>query len=511
MPRPTRAALFLLLALPTLSLLGLAISTPARAAGTLRVGMQDDPDQLDPMLGGTFAGRIVFASLCDKLIDLDPSMNFVPQLATAWSWAPDGRALTLTLRDGVTFQDGTKMDAEAVRASLERARAAPASVRKTELKPVSGIVVVDPRTIRLDLSQPYAPLLAVLSDRAGMIVSPKAAAAEGVNFAAHPVCAGPFSFVSRVAQGQIVLQRFPGYWNAGQIALDRVTFEAIPDTTVRLNDLRGGQLDMIERLGPTDVATVKSDPHLRLAQVPATAYRTLTINVGNGPQSKNPLGEDPRVRAAFEKAIDRDVINQVVMNGLFVPNNQTELPHSRYWDPNVPLPSRDVAGAKALLQAAGHPRVAVTLSVENSPSEAQAGQVIQSMAAEAGFDVTLRTLEPNTLVAANNRGDYQMSLVLWSGRPDPDFNISIFLACDGFQNWGKYCSKDFDGLLAQTRAATDVPTRQALYRKVVAAYTADRPDIFLYNLTWLFALSDRVQGFAPVPDGLIRPTGMSLR
>ena len=221
---------------------------------------------------------------------------------------------------------------------------------------------------------------------------------------------------------------------------------------MRLNDLRAGQLDIIERLGPTDVAAVKSDAHLRLVTTPTVAYRALTINVANGPASKNPLGQDARVRAAFEKSIDRGIINQVVMNGLFVPNNQTELPNSRYWDAAQPVPARDVEGAKALLREAGQPHPSVTLTVENSPSETQAGQVIQSMAAEAGFDVRIQALEPNTLVAANNRGDYQMALVLWSGRADPDFNISIFLACDGFQNWGKYCNPQFDSLLNQARS-----------------------------------------------------------
>lgn len=487
------------------------LSLPAYAAGTLRVGMQDDPDMLDPARGGTFAGRIVFASLCDKLIDLDARMNFVPQLATAWSWAPDNKALTLTLRDGVTFQDGTRMDAEAVRASLERARTAPESVRKAELKPVSAIEVVDPRTVRLVLSQPYAPLLAVLADRAGMIVSPKAVAEKGAQFGTAPVCAGPFSFVSRVAQGPITLQRYAGYWNAAAIGFDREIFTAIPDTTVRLNDLRAGQLDIIERLGPTDVAAVKSDAHLRLVTTPTVAYRALTINVANGPAAKNPLGQDARVRAAFEKSIDRGIINQVVMNGLFVPNNQTELPNSRYWDAAQPVPARDVEGAKALLREAGQPHPSVTLTVENSPSETQAGQVIQSMAAEAGFDVRIQALEPNTLVAANNRGDYQMALVLWSGRADPDFNISIFLACDGFQNWGKYCNPQFDSLLSEARSVTDVAQRQALYKQVVERYIADKPDIFLYNLTGLFALSDKLEGFTAVPDGLIRPQGMKFR
>ena len=207
-----------------------ATAVAAHAAGTLRVGMQDDPDALDPARGGTFAGRIVFASLCDKLIDLSPDLKFVPQLATAWSWSPDGKALTLTLREGVTFQDGEPFNAEAVRVNIERYRTAPESNRKGELKPVTGVEVVDPKTVRLTLSQPYAPLIAVLSDRAGMMASPNAMANVWARISpAHPVCAGPFSFNERVPQDRIVLDRFPGYWNAGAIHLDRIVFRPIAD------------------------------------------------------------------------------------------------------------------------------------------------------------------------------------------------------------------------------------------------------------------------------------------
>src|SRR5580692_12831160 len=115
----------------------LLIASPALAAGTLRIGLNEDPDALDPARSGTFVGRIVFAATCDKLVDLDAQDNFVPQLATAWEWSPDGLALTLTLRDGVKFQDGETLDAEAVRANIERYRTAPESLRKGEVGPVN--------------------------------------------------------------------------------------------------------------------------------------------------------------------------------------------------------------------------------------------------------------------------------------------------------------------------------------------------------------------------------------
>jgi peptide/nickel transport system substrate-binding protein len=300
----------------------------AHAAGTLRIGMQDDPDALDPATGGTFAGRIIFASLCDKLIDLNAKLEFVPQLATGWSWSTDSRALTLKLRDGVRFQDGEPFDAEAVKANLDRYRTAPYSARKSELKPVAAVEIIDPKTARLVLSAPYAPLIAVLSDRAGMMAAPKAIQQLGDKFFTHPVCAGPFSFVERVPQDHITLQCFRGYWNAAAIHLDRIVFRPIPDSSVRLVDLRANQLDMVEEIAPTDAVNVQKDSRLKLAQVTGLGYEGVMINLGNGRGGDTPLVHDPRVRDALETAIDRNTINEVAAAGLFVPDSQSELPAS---------------------------------------------------------------------------------------------------------------------------------------------------------------------------------------
>jgi peptide/nickel transport system substrate-binding protein len=482
----------------------------AHAAGTLRIGLQDDPDALDPATAGTYAGRIVFASLCDRLVDIDANLNIVPMLATGWRWAEDARSLTLTLREGVMFHDGEPFNAESVRTNLERYRTAPESARKAELKPVVSIDVIDPHTVRLVLSQPYAPLLAVLSDRAGMMLSPKALAAAGRDIALKPVCSGAFRFVERTQLDHITLDRFPGYWNAAAIALDRIIFRPINDSTVRFVDLQGGQLDMIEEMAPSDVARAKADPRLRVLSHTSLGYETISINVGHAPGDANPLGRDPRVRAAFEAAIDRGIINQVALEGLFVPDNQTELPDSRYYDTAHPTPGRDVARARALLREAGADHVVVTLRMVNTPRETQIGEIMQSMLAEAGIELKLLPSETNTMIDAMNRGDYQAAIVTWSGRADPDFNTTLYLASDGSQNWGRYNSPAFDGLLARARAATDPAIRAPLYHQAAALYLTDRPHIFLFHNTWLFATTTRLHGFDALADGLIRPQGLTL-
>src|SRR5262249_34576760 len=160
-----------------------------------------------------------------------------------------------------------KLDAAAVKYSLERHKTMAGSNRRGELAPLASVDVVDPTTVRLNLSAPFSPLLAQLADRAGMIVSPKAAQAEGDKVGAKPVCAGPFRFVERVAQDRIVLERFPDYWNKGEIHFDRIVYLPIPDSTVRLANLRSGQLDMIERMSASDVPQLKSDSRFKISKI----------------------------------------------------------------------------------------------------------------------------------------------------------------------------------------------------------------------------------------------------
>src|SRR6185437_4889583 len=166
-----------------------------------------------------------------------------------------------------------------------------------------------PLTVRIELSAPYAPLVAVLSDRAGMIISPKALTQYGDKIADHLTCAGPYRFVERVAQGRIVAERFKDYWNAGAYTIDRVTYTPVTDQTVRLDNLRAGQFDIIEGLAATDVKTVEADPKLQFLEATGLAYEMMSINVNNGPDADNPLGKDPRVREALELSLDRKAIN----------------------------------------------------------------------------------------------------------------------------------------------------------------------------------------------------------
>src|SRR6516225_555391 len=321
----------------------LIASPEASSAQTLRIGLAGDPDILDPTLARTFDGRIVFAALCDKLVDIGPELEIVPQLATDWRWTDGNKGLILTLRHGVKFHDGEPLDANAVKFSIERHLTMAGSNRKAEISAVTSVEVIGEHTVKLVLSTPYAPLLAQLTDRAGMIVSPKAAQAAGENFGSHPVCAGPFKFVERVVQDRIVLERFADYWDKDKIKLDRIVYLPIPDSTVRLANLQSGGLDMIERVAAADLDSVRKNPRLKLTAITGLGYNSITINLANGERSKTPLGQDVQVREALELSIDREAINQVVFNGEFEPGNQWVPPDNWYYVKELPIPARDIA------------------------------------------------------------------------------------------------------------------------------------------------------------------------
>src|SRR5262249_38907609 len=164
---------------------------PAAAQTVLRIGLNDDPDALDPTVSRAYVGRLVFAAFCDKLFDVTPDLKIVPQLATSYEWAANGRSVVIKLRPGVKFHDGEPFNAEAVRFNIDRHLHTPGSFRKSEIGEIKSVDVVNDLTVRLNLSEPLVPLIAALTDRAGMMISPKAARELGDKFGTRPVCAGP--------------------------------------------------------------------------------------------------------------------------------------------------------------------------------------------------------------------------------------------------------------------------------------------------------------------------------
>jgi peptide/nickel transport system substrate-binding protein len=491
--------------------LGLLFFSWVVQAQTLRVGLAEDPDILDPSMARTFVGRIVFAGLCDKLFDLDEKLNIVPQLATSYQWSDDNKSLVLKLRSGVTFHDGEKLDAAAVKYNLERHKNMKGSNRRGELAVVSSVEAVDPQTVRISLAAPFAPLLAVLTDRSGMMVSPKAAEAAGEKFGARPVCSGPFKFVERIAQDRIVLERFPNYWNKGQIHFERILYQPIVDATVRLANLRSGQLDFIERVAPSDIPNIRNDSRFRVAKIVEIGYQGITINVGKSDMAqKNPLGKDPRVREAFELSLDRDAIVKVAMEGEAQPGNQWVAPSNQYYGKAAPIPKRNVERAKQLLREAGVPNPSFTLMTPTTSDAQRIAQIVQAMAKDAGFDVKIQATEFATSLNLADKGQFEAYVLAWSGRADPDGNLHTMLACKGPTNYAGYCKQDVEALIDESRTSLDPARRAAAYDKIAQQVQKDRPIVYLYHRNWLWAHSAKLSGLRTVPDGMVRVQGLKM-
>ncbi|MFZ1149580.1 MAG: ABC transporter substrate-binding protein [Xanthobacteraceae bacterium] len=494
--------------LATAAVLFIASAGIACAQTALRIGLAEDPDILDPTLARTYVGRIVFASFCDKLFDIDEKLNVIPQLALGYETAPDGLSVTIKLRPNVKFHDGEQFNADAAKYSLDRHMTMAGSFRKPELAVVDHVEVVDPLTIKIFLKTPFAPLIAQLTDRSGMMVAPKAASEAGDKFGLHPVCAGPYKFVERVPQDRIVGEKFADYWNKDNVHIDRIVYLPISDDTVRLANLKSGGLDLIERASATDIKDIRSDPKLKLATALGLGYMGIDINE----RAKNPLGSSAVVRQALDAAIDREALNQVVFNGEFVPGNQWVNPENYYYQQNFPVPKRDVGRAKALLKEAG---VATPFDVDfmvpKGAEPQSVAEVVQAMAAEIGINMKIRVTEFATSLKQAEAGEYEAYLLDWSGRSDPDGNLYSFYKCKAPLNYPGSCNSDIDKLLDESRVPSDRAQRKAIYEKLTQLILDNKPILYLYHRRMLIAHTARLEGYRQLPDGMVRVVGLTLK
>src|SRR6201996_1533772 len=494
----------------TATALLLSLGASAFAQTTLRIGLAEDPDILDPTLSRTYVGRIVFSAVCDKLFDIDEKLNIVPQLALSHETSADGKEMTIKLRPNVKFHDGEPLDAEAAKFSIERHMTMAGSFRKSELASVDHVEVVDPLTIKIVRRTPCAPLIAQLPDRSGMMVSPKAAKEAGDKFGLHPVCAGPFKFVERVQQDRMVFEKFADYWNKDNLFVDKIVYLPIVDATVRLANLKSGSLDLIERVLATDIKDVRADPKLVLSPAPELGYLGLTINIKND-KSKGPVSQSEKVRQALDLAIDREAVNQVVFNGEFTAGNQWVSPTHPYYQKSFPVRPRDIDKAKALLKEAGvSTPISIDYMVPKGTEYEAVAQAVQAMVAEAGFDLKIRVVEFATTFKEAQAGNFQIFQINWSGRVDPDANSYVFLHTGAPQNDGGYSNPDADKLMEDARLTADPAQRKAIYEKMTKIILNDEPIIYIYHRTLLIAHTKKLEGYRQMPDGLVRAVGLKL-
>ncbi|TCO28356.1 peptide/nickel transport system substrate-binding protein [Kribbella steppae] len=485
-----------------------------KAGGTLTVALSADPDKLDPTLSRSLYSRYVFHTMCEKLYDLGPDAKVVPQLATALpTITPDGLSLTIPLKQGVKFADGGTLDSNAVKVSIERGLTLAGSGRKSELGPISAVETPDPNTVVIKLSRPFAPLTAALADRAGMVLSPAAVSKLGANFSTAPVCVGPFKFANRVAQNSIKVVKDPLYYDAAKVHLDAIEYRIITDSSIRSANLKSGDAQVADSLSTQDAPSLQKDSTMTVLQSQSLGYQGLTVNIANANGIGNPLkplespiAKDPKVRQALALSIDREALVKSIFNGLNTVACSPISPKSEFTsDAAQVCPPHDPAQAKQLLSEAGATTpYKVTMITSNNPDSLRLAQALQAMVKEGGFDLVIKPVEYASLLDQQDRGDFELLQLGWSGRVDPDANIYNFVGSTGSQNVAGYSSPEVDKLLTDARQSTDKAERIKLYGDVVTKLQQDDPLIYMYRQRNLTGVSKKVLGIQVYPDGVLR-------
>ena len=491
-----------------------ASADQVKDGGTLVMALSAEPDQLDPALSRSLYSRYVFHAMCQKLYDVDQNAKVVPQLATALpTTSADGKTVTIPVRDDIQFADGTPFNAEAVKATIDRELTIEGSGRKSELGPIADVTAKDSKTVVVTLSKPFAPLTAALTDRAGMIVSPKAAKALGDKFATAPVCVGPFKFAKRVPQNSIELVKDPKFYDADKVHFDKVTYRIITDASIRAANLRSGDVQVADSLSAQDVPALQKEKNLQVLQSQSLGYQGVTFNIANSAGIGNPLkqldtpeAKDPRIRQAFELAIDRAGLVKVVFNDFNTVACSPISPKSEFsTEAAQKCTPHDPAKAKQLLKEAGVTTpVKIPMITSNNPDSLRLAQALQSMVKEGGFDLQIKPVEYASLLDQQDRGEFSLLQLGWSGRIDPDANITNFVGTGGSQNVAGFSDKAVDALLDKARESNDLAERKDLYGQVVDKLHQSDPLIYLYRQRNLTGVSTSVKGVQVFPDGVVR-------
>jgi peptide/nickel transport system substrate-binding protein len=474
-----------------------------KKGGTLRVGFYIEAATMDPHLSGSKIDRQIYHNIFEPLVTLDNKLGVKPGLAESWT-QPDNKTIVFKLRRGVKFHDGSDFNAEAAKFNFTRMKTEPKSVRKNELANVDTIEVVDPYTIKLNLKKPDAALLATLTDRAGMMLSPKQVQERGSELERNAKGAGtgPFEFVEWIKDDHLLIKRHDGYWNKqGGPYLDRVRYRPIPDDTVKLQSLQAGEIDVMDYVQPRDVAAVKADKNVVVIDVPSLADFAYQLNHGKPPFNVKAL------RQAVAYALDLDQIVKGVWLNVGVPANGPIPPTSWAYDKSIVPIKRDLAKAKAKLAEGGKPGgFEFTMTTNNLPINIQEAEVMQAQLAEAGIKMKVNLVDGATLISNGNAKNFEMISYQWSGRPDPDGNIyQFFKTSPGTSlNWSGISNPKLDALLDQTREVSSQAERKKLYSEVTKILQDELPMIFIVHPVEPKAFSPKVQGYDPVPDGMMR-------
>jgi peptide/nickel transport system permease protein/peptide/nickel transport system substrate-binding protein len=466
----------------------------AKRGGILKVSGWANPSSLDPYTGGSGGDHTFLWTMYDTLVEWDyATLKPIPGLAE-WSW-PDPKTLLLNIKPGILFHDGTPCDAAAVKANLDRGRSDQRSNIKADLASVASVDVTGPLQVKVNLSRPDTALPAILSDRAGMMSSPKAAAV-GKDFDRNPVGTGPWKFVSWADNQKLSVRRFDKYWRTDRGFLDGIDFSIITELSTGLRSVSAGQNDMVYAIPPRLKPVVDRNKDLVLMQGPTLYCLQLYFNL-----AKKPL-DNLKVRQAINYALDRDAFVKQALSGIGeAATMQVPASHWAYDKSVSTLYPHDPARARALLAEAGFKDgFEMTVGGYTDQDSVRRGEIIMEQLRQVGIRLkfTNGTVPEisGQFFGAEKKFDALMSA--WTGRPDPAMSYGLMYGKEAYFNAGRLeISPELQKLLPEARASDNQDQRKQVLgriQRLVMENAAVAPLAFQLELT---VLSRKVQGYKP--------------
>ncbi len=442
-----------------------------RRGGHLRVGYALEPTSLDAVLGRSGGDAYYWHQIYDQLVDADPDLFPRPSTSLAQSWeiSTEPDAITFYLREGVTFHDGTKFNADAVKFNVERIlEPKTMATPRAAMTVIESVDVLDEFTVRFNLSRPWGAGLNMLADRGGVMNSPAAVRALGKDYGWNPSGTGPFK-IDKVITGTLVhLVRNENYWGTDESGnplpyVDEVTIRVIRDQTVLSSALRTGEID-IAYLPYKDVSAFQRDDRFQIETMPGGAIALLmAFNLAAPPL------DDINLRLAVAHAVDPEILNKAIFFDQVIVADAGMWPIGAWvYDNSLPRPYYDPDKAREYLVAGGRPDgFEFTAVTYNSPIFVPAAEVVRAMLKKVGITMKIDVLSN---AAATERfffgGDYPMYLTGWSRYPEPDWLASLAYKSDGYYNAGNLERPEIDRLVEKGASLYDIEARKEVYNEI---------------------------------------------
>lgn len=484
-----------------------AAATQATASvkrgGTLIAALGQNPKTYDPLKSNDVASAAPQVNVFDTLVKYDEKYQPQPYLAEKIDISPDSTQFTFTMRQGVKFHDGTDVDAEAVKFSMERIRNDKASPRNSDTTTITAIDVLDKNTVRVTLSEPNAPFLSTLTGGIGYVVSPTAVKAMGdEQFGLKPVGSGPFKFGEWRNDVSVRLDKFEGYWKQGSDGkalpyLDKIEYRIITEPGNRLTALQTGDVDIFApNVFPrdADLAIIKKDTTLQYMEGPGLGWGGMWLTINKPPFDNKAL------RQAVAFAIDRDEINKTIYEGTrTIAHGPIPVPMAWAVDLNYkPYGTKaDPEKAKAKLTEGGKPAgfEFEYWIIAGDEIAQRTAELIQSQLAKVGIKMNIQAADFNGVVIPKlqkqESNSYQLGL---TGGVDPDRHVSLgFLTGAGF-NFFPYSNPQVDELIKKGRATSNQEERAKAYKDMVKLIMEDAPYIWHTYSKEQVVANKKVQG-----------------